>query len=201
MFRNISSGLIALALTACSPTTTSTPVENGYQAGEKLTTMFNNQPVRVGTLPSGRSYYIFRDGTTRVLVNGEAFPWVSGCKTDAISDANECQYSNIEAKFFATRTPSGEMKGFCILGHDFPGRRGAVRVDKNRAFTTDTDGCLSTNQTRALQSQLMNGQVLSVRYVEWPYDYNKDTTYRLSGSFGEIYNLTKWQNLQKKPLF
>jgi len=193
MLKNLSFVLVAFALTACSTATTSTAVENGYQADEKLTTMFNNKPVRVGTLPSGRTYYIFEDGTTRVLVNGQAFPWVSSCKVDAISDATGCQYTNIEAKFLSTRTQSGEMQNFCIVGHDFPGRRGAVRVDENRAFATDSDGCLSTSQTRALQSQLINGQVLTVRYVEWPYDYAKDTTYRLGGSFGDIYNLTKWQ--------
>src|SRR3546814_15555887 len=65
------------------------------------------------------------------------------------------------------------VQSVCIMGHDFPGRRGAIRVDKNAPFATSEGGCVSSP---ILLKQMMTGNKAAVRSVKWPNDYEVDAT-------------------------
>src|SRR3546814_8093022 len=65
------------------------------------------------------------------------------------------------------------VQSVCIMGHDFPGRRGAIRVDKNAPFATSEGGCVSSPM---LLKQMMTGNKAAVRSVKWPNDYDVDAT-------------------------
>ena len=123
---------------------------------------------------------------------------IGGCNRDKVTDGTTC-HLNIwpqgplhDGGLFQIVDLSGNIKISCISGHDFPGRRGAIRVDSNTAFVTDTEGCIHGAAARRLQNQLVNGRQLITRYVEWPYDYAKDETMLISGSFRVAQELYLW---------
>jgi hypothetical protein len=199
--RNVSCVVTLVMLAACgSSTPMGKPIENGYRSNEVLTRSVTGQPMRTGTLESGRRYQI-TPSYTRIVDRGGSVSWNSRCEKDAMSDRLQCTYTHIPAHIFALRTQSGKVTDICILGHDFPGRRGAVRIDSNNHLPSNTDGCLSRAASQAFQKQLQNGgQRISTRYVEWPYDFPVDGSHLDAGAFSEIVALTQWQN-QHTDLF
>lgn len=62
-----------------------------------------------------------------------------------------------------------------------------LRVDSNRAMTSDSEGCFSGAAARTIGQQLNGGSVLRVEAVEWPYDYAVQKETPIAGAF----NLTK----------
>ena len=55
----------------------------------------------------------------------------------------------------------------CVLGHDFPGMTGMIRVDKTPAIETKENGCLQL--TKDLDSQLRSGSKITIRGSNFPY--------------------------------
>jgi hypothetical protein len=84
---------------------------------------------------------------------------------------------------YQTVDQQGNIRSSCIIGHDFPGRRGMIRVDSHSAISTDGDGCVYGGTARRLQNQLVSGSRLITRRVEWPYDSNRDKEILISGGY------------------
>ncbi|UCI30799.1 hypothetical protein [Mesorhizobium sp. B4-1-4] len=100
------------------------------------------------------------------------------CRPDEMSDKKDCK---IESKvggpviyYHQTSAPVW----VCIIGHDFPGKTGMVRVDANSPVPTDDQGCVGANQ---ILDQMLSGQVFKARRVEWPDEYPIDTKTSLAG--------------------
>ena len=74
-----------------------------------------------------------------------------------------------------------------MTGHDFPGRRSAIRIGTSPARTTDTEGCIGGGAFAAL----LQDDTVVTRRVEWPYDYAKDDTGPLEW-LGEAYDLMRY---------
>lgn len=67
----------------------------------------------------------------------------------------------------------------CAFGHDYPGRKAMLRIDKNKPITTNENGCIWL--TKNLDSQLRKGAKVTIRAYEWPYDYGITRDVDLSG--------------------
>src|SRR3546814_18990026 len=87
---------------------------------------------RTGTTPSGSPYSYASDGSGYVLKPGAELTgegWSVKCEIDQITDANKCRL--IARKLFLYRGREKTVKRERSMGNDFPGRRGANRVDQN----------------------------------------------------------------------
>lgn len=123
---------------------------------------------------------------------------LAGCSKDRVSDRTTCrmnllpQGSGNDGGLFQTVSASGSILTACIVGHDFPGRTGSIRVDSNTAIATDTKGCVSGSTARRLENQLRQGSTLITRHVKWPYDYTRDREMLIEGSFALAQELYRW---------
>ncbi len=154
------------------------PVDNPWYPGETkvVQDLIGKVTVsRQGITPSGSTYRYYSDGSGSVT-NGAA-SWSLSCKVDKISDQKKCEITNHHADLFINYGSSPSPRWICSIQHDFPGRTGAIRVDGNKAMTTDTDGCVPGSRI----SQFLAGKSVTVRSVKWPYDYDRDSTGPLTG--------------------
>lgn len=118
------------------------------------------------------------DGSGSVALGTDVLSpaWNIDCRVDAMTDRRSCRFNGDQLFVFYGISPNPTQ--VCILSHDFPGRRGMIRVDDHPPVNTGVDGCTSAAN---LLPQLRSGTSVAVRYVEWPYDYPKDESETLSG--------------------
>lgn len=139
--------------------------------------------------PVARSGYTNEDGfLVRSFADGSAsvdlgpdvldFGWSIDCTVDAMSDRRECSIQSETGGIFIDFGTSPQPRTICIIGHDFPGRTGMIRVDGNQAVATNGKGCAPAS---SLLSQLASGQMVTTRRVEWPYDTARDHSHTLQG--------------------
>lgn len=173
--------------------------DDGWKPGETLvyrpaTTAFpKGHYFRQGKTDTGVAYRYHPDGSGNTKAAAAAadnltLGWSFGCEKDKITDRTSCSLTSFEAKILISFSKDLTPAYFCIIGHDFPGRRGAVRVDQNAPRNTDTEGCL---RAAPILAEMRKGKEITVRYVEWPYDYSRDTTTDLDG-FTEALELMKF---------
>lgn len=127
------------------------------------------EPVVKGQTPTGNSYIVYADGSAG-LDAGDVH-WSIDCKIDKISDDLSCSItggSNYD--FFIAVGSTGDAILLCALGHDFPGRTGAIRFDKNQSLETDEKGCVDGKEVRSMA--LASSAV--TRTWKWPYDWPVD---------------------------
>lgn len=139
---------------------------------------------REGRTPEGLSYRIYSDGSGYLSQQeGIAEPdmdkrWNVDCKRDSMNDALNCTITNYPSNIFIIFSGSKSPKRVCVLGHDFPGRLAQLRIDSNPAITTSENGCVKSN---AIIKQLLAGNRIRTRGVEWPYDVGKEAEGSLQG--------------------
>lgn len=144
---------------------------------------------RSGITPNGNHYRYVANGTGYVLIgDGGAGGkgWTMKCEIDAMTDATECSLTHGATPLFLYLGSGTTVRGICVMRHDYPARRAAIRVDSNTAVSTNTDGCINSP---ALLKQLMAGTKVAVRWVKWPYDYNEDAVSEI-GPLKEALDLT-----------
>jgi hypothetical protein len=95
-----------------------------------------------------------------------------------MTDKRNCKLTLHEARIFIYYGTSASPQSVCILGHDFPGRSGAIRVDTSPPVQTDRDGCAPGRLAAAIAA----GSMVTTRRVEFPYDYNADQTSSTAGA-------------------
>lgn len=136
---------------------------------------------RKGRTASGYAYTIYPDGSASIDTNPAEIlsGWSIDCGTDAMNDRRKCSVTSHKARLLIFYGFSANPQSVCIVGHDFPGRRGAIRVDSNSPINTDTDGCVPAG---AAIKQLASGSSVTTRRVEWPYDYGRDETASIAGA-------------------
>jgi len=218
----IAVGVASLSLAACVSTGgdqfSSRKLADGLQGGFRPSESLESYPTinsfqRRGRIQETGDYYNYSPEPRRIEIIPVEVPFstdskillapkrvsvLGGCARDKVTDRTTCHMNILPqgvrrgGGLFQIVDASGNLKSSCILGHDFPGRRGVIRVDGNAAITTDTDGCIYGSTARRLQSQLLTGQHLITRYVEWPYDYSKDREMLIGGSFRSAQELYRW---------
>lgn len=189
------SGIVA-ALTGCTTTdmggvpagtvAQGTPVSDGWYPGERRypakagsIPAMDMPSYRRGTTPDGFTYTIYPDGSGGIKgpQHGPAEGWSIDCTRDAMTDRRECKLTSYKARLLVYYGYASNPESVCIIGHDFPGRTGAIRVDSGTPVNTDRDGCAPAR----VAAQLASGSTVTTRRVEWPYDYHKDETASLAG--------------------
>lgn len=188
-----------LTLLGCGANAPIKGLNDGYAPNE--TKYSTGLVLRTGVTPSGNGYTIFRNGDVNLNAKGwEVYPrFKSSCKIDPIDDTSKCVYDSLHRGFFAIRTKAGEIKAFCIGGHDFPGRNGAIRVGKNKAIYTSGDSCIIGAKARLIGKQLLAADEYTVKLYSWPNDFPITATHVINDEFKDIYSLTKYtyRNLTK----
>jgi hypothetical protein len=145
-----------------------------------LITESDGNEYREGRLRDGASYRIHPEGIgTIAYPESPLANWSVNCGVDKIYGGRECvvtaAYDSGGPLIYFGKSNSAQQ--VCIIGHDFPGRTGAMRVDGNPPVRTDGEGCVSGSYV----NQLATGTTLVARWVEWPYDVEKDTETSLRG--------------------
>lgn len=170
-----------------SPAPQGTPVSNGWHPGERLyppragTIPSMNMPAyRRGITPDGFTYTIYPDGSGGIKGShhGPAEGWSIDCARDAMNDRRECKLSSYNTRLLVYYGFAATPQSVCIIGHDFPGSTGAIRVDSGAPVNTNRDGCAPAR----VATQLGSGLMVTTRRVKWPYDYEKDETASLAGA-------------------
>ena len=127
-------------------------------------------------------FYVTRypDGSGSVSVTDNILDdrWSIDCGIDAMTDRRDCHFNNELGGLFVYYGNSPSPQSVCILGHDFPGRTGQIRVDSNAPLTTDAEGCVAASR---IIPQLKAGSSVTTRSYRWPYDYSVDATTSLAG--------------------
>lgn len=128
------------------------------------------------------SYYvrIYEDGSASVSNSPDTSVehWSIDCSIDKMKDKRSCNFRRATGGIFVYYGVSSTPQSICISGHNFPGRRGQIRVDKHPPVTTDRDGCVPAGR---ILSQLKAGSEVVTRSYRWPYDYPVDKSTYLEG--------------------
>ena len=162
------------------------PLADGWYPNERLfpaetgrLPQQNISAYRQGVTADGFTYKIFPDGSADLKgpQDGIVGGWSIDCSRDAMTDQRKCKLSSYSARIFIYYGPSAVPQAVCIIGHDFPGRSGAIRIDAAPPIQTNRDGCVSGQVATALAS----GSKVTTRRVTFPYDYSADDTAAIAG--------------------
>jgi hypothetical protein len=72
-----------------------------------------------------------------------------------------------------------ENEYLCISGHNYPNKKGIIRVDKNQPIETNVNGCVKLSTD--LDSQMRKGNNITLRGYNWPYDAGETQNISLGG--------------------
>lgn len=144
--------------------------------------------VETGTLNGAKYRFYYTDGSGSVqglpnnvldvLKDKYGENWSLHCKQDGMSDTHYCVTSRASLMVGV----SGASSYFVQVGNDhYPGSTIALRIDKAPPVTAPADPGFSQKQETALVAALNGGTSVLTRYVEWPYESNKDQSVNLFG--------------------
>lgn len=120
--------------------------------------------------------------------------WVVVANRDEMTDVTRWYVHHYQTGLMLGINRTGNLTSVCIVGSDFPGRIGAVRVGDNRAIPISNNCSLAA--APLLQAQLTRGGRLLVGKYEWPYDFRKDTE-GSANNFAKIIKLYRWLIVKK----
>lgn len=229
LIKTISSVAIFLMLSGCVATTEqnqfgsrviSTGMQGGFTTNEALEVYESSGTIlRRGRIDKTGDYYSYSterfdieinpvevQWTTDNALDAKRPDWVAGCNTDSMTDQITCRMNILpqgaggnKGGLFQTVDRQGNILSSCIMGHDFPGRRGIIRVDSNSPITTNSEGCISGTKARLLQRQLLVGSTLQTRRVEWPYNSNRDKEMLVFGGYEAARNVYRFSESADLP--
>ena len=177
---------VAVIVSGCAPVASSgqfskvadgaAPSTNPWQPGEQLITpapdpnpRFSIKPYREGLTKQGWSYRIHSDNSGRLVAPNlpglRDVEWVPSCETDAMTDRKSCKLRASELALLLRLTNTGHLSAVCVLEHDFPGERAAVRVDAKPPLDVGETGCVAI----ADETYFLTGAISVARRVKWPY--------------------------------
>lgn len=122
--------------------------------------------------------------------------WSTACKKDPMNDARSCyvQRKDLWVWLYA----SGRLDIF-IGGNQYPGTSATIRIDSNPAIKSpsDREGMFTAAQGKQILQQLLAGNKVATRYVNWPYESAIDDSFELRG-FDEAFKYIQWAIKQIK---
>ena len=129
-----------------------------------------------GRTATGLFYKYYADGSGHLSLtdNGyldNAILYTFKTTTDKITDVTSCVFHQDTNGIYVSVNPSGDVTYISLFGHDYPGRQGAIRIDKNPPIYSNERGVLPPTQT---VSELLSGRTFVTRYYKWPYDWPRD---------------------------
>jgi hypothetical protein len=157
---------------------------DGWQLGERLVPRRDRgelaplEAYRYGTAPGGGFYTIRPDGTGSLRLDAGLLEpaWSLDCSKDAMIDRRDCHLVSPNGEI-GVYYGGGKLAWVCIAGHDFPGRKGAIRIDGGKPIETISKGCVDGNVAK----QLARAKDVVTRSVKWPYDVPRDNHLSMRG--------------------
>lgn len=171
--------------------------DDGFRRGEQIwiDTSGRVRPSahRVGVVPNAR--YGYKYGADRSVFvdpdNASESVFVA-CRREQISGRSSCfmnvGFSNLKIGI----SPNGRAASACVMGHDFPGRAAAIRVEGYAMIRTAESGCVGASSAATLLRQLSSARTLHIQRVEWPYDVGKTRTMHINGKVAAALNIWKF---------
>ncbi|WP_277850035.1 hypothetical protein [Moellerella wisconsensis] len=97
--------------------------------------------------------------------------WLFGCSKDKMNDEITCYLNNNDLYVYK------DKNGYLIsIGRNhFPSKDSFIRVNEEAPIKSGEKGYLNRNKSNLLMSKLSSKDAVTTRYVEWPYDRNKDS--------------------------
>ena len=189
------------------------PRDDGFRPGEEIVTdtsqradtlrayarlgMPTSRTRRIGFDPeTGFAYRYYGDGSGSVTVlddPDELFAlgdWSFGCSVDRMTDVRTCHVSN--DALYIEYGGRGSVRSVCVIGHDFPGRRGAIRIDQASPISTPESGCITGQRAQQVATSLRGADRVVSRRVEWPYDNARDRVTERASGFRLADALLRW---------
>lgn len=123
---------------------------------------------------------------SKVLNAKIGYTWAAACQRDAMTDKIDCTLEQYDSSIMVDFGGGASPIAVCIVSHDFPGRRGAIRVDGNKAITTNNYGCAPA---QPLFNEMKIGKTIRSQYYKWPYDFPQDAKGTLTGIANSIAEL------------
>jgi hypothetical protein len=131
---------------------------------------------RQGRTDDGFVYTIYSNGNGGIDGYGEV--WSVHCQVDAMTDQQNCNIASLtNTAIFLYFGASDYPTAACVIGHDFPGRQGAIRVENHPARATDGQGCVDSS----IVTELTSSMQVRTRAVKWPNDFPVDRQGTLAG--------------------
>ncbi|TWT22239.1 hypothetical protein FQY83_04185 [Luteimonas marina] len=127
---------------------------------------------------------------------GRGSDWSTACKKDPMNDKKSCYLQR--NKLWVWLYQTGRVEVF-IGGDQYPGTSATIRIDSNPAIKSpsDSEGVFTAAQSKQIVQQLISGDTVATRYVDWPYRSANDDSFGLSG-FDEAYEYIQWALKQIK---
>lgn len=164
-----------------------TPVSDGWFIEEQY---FASNPAkrgstiatsayRRGTTTEGNVYTIYPDGSGGISVSDyDIFSgWDVSCLKDAMTDRRMCVISSHNAGVLISYGDSSSPQYICLSDHDYPNKKGSVRIGSSKPILTDVGGCIPGKYAKRLS--LAN--TVTTRSYKWPYNYPRDEKKSLEG--------------------
>lgn len=98
----------------------------------------------------------------------------AGCKVDRFDGKKTCEVRN--DRLYVVNLSGKNI--VMIIGADFPNKQSAIKIDNNPTIY-GTEGQFKNNQN--IIKQLLKGNKVYLRYVQWPYLHNQDLEIDLFG--------------------
>ena len=115
--------------------------------------------------------------------------WVIVANRDRMTDQVQWSIRHYQTGLMLSVNSAGRITSVCVIGSNFPGRSGMLRVGNNSAIAVPND--CNSRVGATLQAQLLQGGPLLVRRYEWPYDYGQDKE-GIADNFDKAVELFRW---------
>ena len=182
------------AINATAPFTESGTVE---QVESQAWKQIEVNTVETGTKDAVAYRIYYTDGSAsfagepgNTLAPGERGNWSVGCRKDAMTDARSCHVKKGDLWVWAYSTG---VRRVIIGGDHYPGYAAQIRVDSQAPLSTPAsgEGVFGPQGAKSAISQLLRGETVVTRYVDWPHRGNVDKTESLYG-FKQAYEYMDW---------
>lgn len=125
--------------------------------------------------------------TPSVDTNDILFGWDISCKKDAFNGKKICSISRDRLMILLI-----DGRYIVSVGRNhYPGTESAIKVDDNVHYT-GKEGIINPFYANLIVKQMKEGKKATIRYREWPYDYNKDSEVDLTGFTKKLNEMLEW---------
>lgn len=112
-------------------------------------------------------------------VRSGAKNWSLSCKQDPMNDRRSCSAARGDLYIYYG---GGAAYFVGIAGSKYPGSSISVRIDDGKVISANESQGFSAAQSKAILGSIKPGSKLAARYVDWPYQTNKDTVSNVYGT-------------------
>ena len=207
MKQTLAAGITALLLFGCVETETSVDrvsgrnLQGGFGPNEEMVSYPSLRSVsRRGVDAQTGIPYSYSSSRRAEVQTPDGNNWLGGCISDPIRDTQRC-HLNLPRILHVFVDGSGSPETICIASHDFPGRRGAIRVAGAPMMRSNENGCFSGSAAKAIERQLQRGGTVYTEYYEWPYDHPSQRSAVIGSSFPLAQRLFRFSRNAPAELF